>query len=222
MGVKTVYSKRRNLYDSAMNGKYILIYLISGLLLWGLACKSPFSTREPEPPDDDSSARFIDASLPEVVFENLEYAFADRNVENYIRSFVDSTRSQLRFLFLPDQSVAANHPGVFLNWLIENERRYMEQLLQVVPSDSALSLLFLNKTQQSPTVNDVTFDVDYIIIARHTKQDVNIPENLPVVMKGNAKFRLAKNQTGTWEIYRWEDFSNSTDPSWSELKAALR
>jgi hypothetical protein len=201
-----------------MNRKNILILLLFCINCLALSCENPFSTREPEPPEENSQSRFIDASLPDDVLTNLEYAFADRNVENYIRSLVDSTRSQLRFVFLPDQGVANNNPGVFVNWAVEDERRYLLELMQAIPPDSALTLLFLNKQAQSETIDDVIYIGDYIIVARHTLQD----EEIPVTFRGQARFGMAKNQTGTWEIYRWEDFSNRTDPSWSELKAALR
>ena len=201
-----------------MNRKQIFLYPLLCFCWLASSCESPFSTREPEPPDENAPSRFIDASLPDDVFQNLEFAFADRNVENYMRSLVDTTQSELRFLFLPDQGVAANQPGVFVNWLVENERRYLQSLLQVVPPDSTLSLLFINKQPQLETANDVIFIWDYIVVARHTRQD----EKIPVIFKGQSKFGLARNQSGTWEIYRWEDFSNRTDPSWSELKAALR
>ncbi|MFQ5866051.1 MAG: hypothetical protein ACE5IW_12560, partial [bacterium] len=76
------------------------------------ACANPFATREPEPPEQNAS-NFITPSTPEIVFINLRVAIEDRNVENYIRSFVDSTRSQRRFTFIPDQGVAATQPGTF-------------------------------------------------------------------------------------------------------------
>ncbi|MFQ5772135.1 MAG: hypothetical protein ACE5HX_16480, partial [bacterium] len=80
-----------------------------------IGCANPFSTRAPEPPEQNSS-NFITPSTPEIVFVNLQIAIQERNVENYIRSFVDTTRSDKRFTFVPDQGVAATNPGVFLNW----------------------------------------------------------------------------------------------------------
>jgi hypothetical protein len=200
------------------NHKHILCLLLLSCCLAGLFCESPFSTREPETPDQESPSTFLNPSLADFVFKNLQFAFADRNVENYIRSFVDSTRSQKRFFFIPDAGVAASQPAVFTHWLIQEERAYLTQLLQTLPPDSSLSLLFFDQQIQSETSDEAVYLQDYVIIARHTRQQ----ENIAIEFRGQSKFWLEKNATGTWAIYRWEDFANRSDPSWSQLKASLR
>ncbi|RMF67091.1 MAG: hypothetical protein D6743_05445 [Calditrichaeota bacterium] len=180
------------------------------------ACANPFSTREPEPPEQNQSG-FINPSIPEIVFINLQLAFQERNVENYMRSFVDTTRSQNRFVFVPDRGVAATNPGTFDNWTLENERLYLFQLFQATPAGAFSNLQF---TEQSRTEGPdmATFTQNYEIEVRHSLQ----ANNVPTVFRGQSKFWLEKDQTGAWAVYRWEDFTNGVDPSWSELKVLFQ
>jgi hypothetical protein len=176
-------------------------------------CVHPFSSREPEPPEQNSS-NFIPATTAEIVFVNLEFAIRDKNVENYIRSFVDTTLSERSFTFIPDQGVAGRNPRTFDNWGIEDERRYITQLFQATPDDSTRGLL-LAEDDNNPGPNTATFVQSYELVVRHT----NRSESAPVIVRGEARFLLEKNETGDWAIYRWEDISNGTDPTWSDLKA---
>lgn len=179
-------------------------------------CENPFTTREPEPPEQNAS-NFIPPTTPEIVFVNLQIAIKERNVENYVRSFVDTTRSTNRFEFFPDQGVAAAHPGIFRDWQLLDERRYVTQLLQATPADSIRNLRFIEENR-TETVSMATFTQSYELIVRHARQ-VN---HIPVEYRGQSRFLLEKNDTGDWAIYRWEDFANDEDASWSELKALFQ
>lgn len=181
-----------------------------------MACENPFTTREPEPPQQNTS-NFISPSSPEIVFTNLQIAFAERNVENYMRSFVDTTRSDEQYTFVPDQGVAARNPGIFSNWNLEDERRYLVQLLQATPRDSVLSLQF-KLDNRSEGTDVATYTQEYVILARSRREG----ENIPTRIAGESKFWLQRNETGDWAIYHWEDFTNGIDPSWSELKALFQ
>jgi len=191
---------------------------------WGLACfaflslgcANPFTTREPEEPEANSS-NFITPTTPDIVFVNLQLAVQERNVENYIRSFVDTTRSANRFTFVPDPAVAANNPGVFQNWQLLDERRYFSQLLQATPADSTLTLRFV-EVSRTETANQAVFTQNYIFFVNHTRQQSGVP----IEFRGQSRFSLEKDATGTWAIYLWEDFANDRDISWSELKALFQ
>ena len=184
------------------------------LIVLGLACENPFSTRKAELPDIQNPATFISPTDPETVFLNLQFAVRERNVENYILSFIDSTRSQRRFTFVPDQGTATANSGTFEHWSIENERLYLFQLLQATPSDS-LHLNFREESR-SETSETAVFIQNYEMVVEHSRT------NIATEFRGQSKFFLERNETGDWAIYRWEDFSNSVDPSWSDLKAAFQ
>lgn len=196
--------------------KLIIALGLGAQFLAGIGCLDPFSAREPEPPDQ-SRSNFIPPTAPEIVFANLQIAIQENNVENYVRSFVDSTRSDKRFTFVPDQGVAATNPGIFASWGLEDERRYLTQLLQAIPADSSLGLSFLQQNRNEGATTAIITQ-SYELIARHTRQSANIP----AVVRGEARFSLEKNLTGDWGIYMWEDFTNGVDPTWSELKALFQ
>ncbi|MFQ5675162.1 MAG: hypothetical protein ACE5G1_04635 [bacterium] len=139
---------------------------------------------------------------------------SERNVENYIRNFVDSTRSRNRFTFIPDNGTAEINPEIFTNWSLENERRYLSQVFQVTNRDSLVSLSFREQSPPNIEFNTATFTQTYELIVRHS-----LAEKTPVLFRGQATFSLERNDSGDWAIYRWEDFTNGADPSWSELKA---
>lgn len=180
------------------------------------ACENPFSTRTPEPPEQNKST-FIPPTSPDIVFVNLRVAIQEKNVENYISSFVDTTRSSQRFIFVPDQRAVTNHPGVFDFWQLEDERRYLSRLFQAAPADSIRTLRFILENS-SEGATQATFSQRYEFIVRHSRQG----QNIPTVYRGQCNFMLEKNQTGDWAIYRWEDFTNGVDPTWSELKALFQ
>lgn len=182
------------------------------LTLLAFGCENPFATRQAEPPDQNGST-YINPSIPEIVFINLQLAFQERNVENYIRSFVDTTASQQSFSFIPDQGVAATNPGTFANWNLENERLYLLQLIQATPADSLHSLTFFEESRNEGA-QTATFTQDYEIEVRHQRRDAGIP----TLFRGQSTFWLNKNETGDWAITQWEDSANGQDPSWSELK----
>ncbi len=188
---------------------------VIAILILTFACTNPFSTREPETPEKNNST-FINPTSPDVVFVNLQIAISEKNVESYIRSFVDSSRSQRRFIFVPDQGVAAaRHSGAFLNWDLESERRYLAEVFQATPGDSLINLSFFQQNR-SETATSAELTQNYTFIVRHSRRS---PGDSGII-RGQAKFSLERNEDGDWAIYRWEDFKlDAQDQSWSDLKA---
>ena len=113
---------------------------------------------------------------------------------------------------MPDQGVAAANPGTFADWNLEKERLYLFQVLQATPSDSVRSLSFTEESR-SGTSETATFTQNYELIFKHS-----LGGNIATKFRGQSIFSLERNETGDWAIYRWEDFTNGVDPSWSELK----
>jgi hypothetical protein len=180
-----------------------------------MACDSPFSTREPEEPEERNPSSYTNPIFPETVFRNLQFAFSERNVESYMQSFVDSSRSERRFQFVPDQGFAANNPGAFDFWNLREERTQLEKVFLATPADSFIALQFIRQefTQQT---NTAIFVHDYVLTLKHTRASRNIPTEF----QGRATFSLEQNETGSWAIYRWEDSGSGQDPTWSRLKAS--
>ena len=180
-----------------------------------LACENPFVTRTPELPEGTGS-RWIPPFSAEVVVENLRNAIFDRNVENYVRCFSDSSRTSRRFSFYPEITVANNYPGAFLNWDLVPERDYFSQLRAAVPVDSTCSLR-LDSLQVSLFGDSAQFIYGYDLTARHRRQSAGVPGNV----KGELRFWLMKDSFGEWSIQRWADFATGPAQTWSALKVAF-
>lgn len=184
-------------------------------LLLTTACENPFTTREPEPPRQNT-AGLLDQSSVENVFRNLQTAFTDRNVEAYVQSFVDSTRSARRFEFAPDEGVALSQPGIFLGWGLNQERRYFFRMLQATPVDSILALFLIEADREPPRSSTAVVTQDYTILVGHSSPAGEFSGDI----KGQARFFLERDEFGDWAIYRWEDTKTEPDNfSWTELKA---
>ena len=200
-----------------------LLYLLILLLFTG--CDGIFGTREPEPPNDDvSRSLWQQPTSPEIVLENLKNAFLERNEENYLRSLTDSTSSERVFLYIPDREAAAENPGTFEGWGLNEERAYINLLFSETSlPGGVLSLLEFSRFEEPSIPSDsALFEEVYELELEHTL------ENVPTKMRGIAKFRMARNSDGSWSIYRWEDLTFSSDddtldlPTWSELKARVQ
>ncbi len=175
-----------------------------------LACDI-FETREPESPTQAGS-NFRPPTQPEVVLDNLQNAISERNTENYLRSFVDSTFSSRQFEFIPTQEAQSRYFTVFLNWSLDLEREYFENLRsQTVPS--AFSTLIFNDGRfESLQSDSAEYNANYRIVFQHNRPDT------PTEAEGTVLFYLSTDSRNNWAIHRWVDFKTGSDFSWSELK----
>jgi hypothetical protein len=186
----------------------ILFYFLS-------ACENPFVTRTPESPAGTGS-RWIPPFSAEIVIENLRNAISDRNLENYVRCFSDSSRASRRLFFAPEITVANNNPGAFVNWSLPQERDYFSQLRAAVPVDSICSLR-LDSLQTSLFGDSAQFFYAYDLTARHRRQASGVPGRV----RGELRFALVKDSFGEWSIQRWLDFATGPAQTWSALKVAF-
>jgi len=180
-----------------------------------LSCENPFATREPEAPKN-SGSRYIPPFAAEIVLENMRNAISDRNVENYLRCFTDSTRTGERFRYEPDAAASNQYPGVFSQWGLSQERDYFSQLRAALPTDSLRSLR-LDSLQTIAFSDSAQFVRAYELNVRHKQQSAGVPGQV----RGELRFWLRKDQFGEWSIYRWADFATGQAQTWSALKAAF-
>lgn len=203
-------------FSSSELGREIqLIAIFAALTICCVSCTNPFSTRDPEVPNRGAST-WIPPQSADIVLVNLRNAVLQKNVENYLRSLVDSTRSARRFRFEPDQSAAVGNPGVFAYWDVDKERFYLSQLFAVLPDDSLRTLDFA-LLSSNVSADTAEFTETYELEIHHTQQS----QGLPVVVRGQATFWLSSDALGNWAVYRWADFGTGDDPTWSDLKAAF-
>lgn len=193
--------------------KWMVVWI---LMLGCMGCKSPFSTRNPEPPETAQS-KWIPAHSPDQVLVNLQNAIAERNVENYIRCLADSVNTARAFRFDPDLEVVNQFPGIFNRWSLEKEETVFRQLCALVPKDSLFSLSWEEFQQEYTTPDTAVFVRRYQVEIHYTQDQFSIPR----VYEGIAEFRLMENRQGEWVIYRWIDNGVSGFKSWSFLKASF-
>ncbi len=207
--------------------------IVPGLILSLLACTNPFTTREgqvetPENISPGGSSTYDPAVNPEVVFVNLKKAIAEKNVDEYMRCFVQATQPvpPHRFQFIPEQH--------FINefekqpWTLSDEQNYFIQLSRsqkgIYPK-MQLQLAAGGEISLNPitptSVNDSleTNSVPYTLTITYSSDST-------AVYSGNLQFRLFRSKTPPeiWYIYYWLDnaVNKNYDQTWTALKLYYR
>lgn len=185
--------------------KLLIFTLISFLFT---ACDL-FLTREAELPDQARS-NFQVATEPEIVIQNLTNAFTDKNVQNYISCFLDSSFSDKKFSFQPSGEVISQYPFLSENWSIDDEQRYFNSLTSGINADFPLSLSF----------NDESFVRSGDSVIYSATYSISLPVSEPEVSsyQGSLQFYLIPDDRAVWVIYYWLDIKLTGVASWSELK----
>ena len=134
------------------------ILLTAAIMLYGCGI---FETRPVEPPTEIRST-FIQPTSPDIVLTNLNYAVVEKNLDNYMRCFVDTNFSLRRFRFFPDAFSQSSFP-VFNNWSLNNERVYYSNLISFTPPSSS-SNLFPDNIIISTSIDSAIVDMNYIFV----------------------------------------------------------
>ena len=184
------------------------------ILVFYVACKSLFSTREPESPVDPRSNWNPPLSADQV-FLNLQNAIYDRHVENYIRCLVNPSYSHRNYQFEADAEIHETYSEIFLSWDISKEEAVIQQAFSLVPADSTCVLSFIEN------VREIVVSDSAIVVKKYKLELHHIQSTLPIIYEGQVEWWLAPDQRGEWSIYHWIDNGISGLPSWSLLKASL-
>lgn len=186
--------------------KYVSLILLLSFSFFG--CEL-FTTRDPEEPDTARS-NFQVATTPEILIQNLIDAFQDKNAENYIYCFVDSSFSVKQFSFQPSASAGSQYP--FLkNWNLRDEKQYFINLTNSISGSSSIVLSF-TEDEKSIFGDSLTYFATY---------GLNIPtsdDQLPKHYQGKLSFTIVRDSRSQWVITTWQDVQSGSDYSWSDLK----
>ncbi len=170
-----------------------------------------FDSRSVEPPSEPRST-FLQPTSPDIVITNLNFAIAEKNLDNYMRCFVDENFSTRIFRYFPDAVSLSSYP-VFQNWSLTNERNYFSNLISFTNSTSSSNLFFSNVTFNTG-IDSAIVDSDYILIFDHNKQ------NVAKIAKGKLRLIMGIDSRSLWSIHSWYDFINQgNDTTWSVIKA---
>lgn len=187
--------------------RYFFIIIFSAAIF--SACDL-FETRDAERPNQPRS-NFQQAATPEILISNLINSFIDKNTENYLANFVDSSFSDKDFVFSPSVASISLFPALSDGWSKKSEEQYFNTLMSRIPENSSIVLSFIDPTQ-SQQGDSLFYNSQYSISISFI--DENIPENY----QGELQFRMIRDSRNVWVIYFWQDNKNSDLPSWSELK----
>ena len=178
------------------------------------ACKTPFSTREPEKPRQEQSS-WIQPTSAYITLTNLRNAVAEKNVTNYMKSLADTSYAPQQFRFYADPAVANANPTLFEKWDFEKEQQYSNHLKTFLPKDST-SYFSMTLISEIPAEQDSAVLIQDYHLEVHFRCDQ--PE-CPTIREGQAEFRLVKSNEDLWYIHRIIDRSTGDLPTWSALRA---
>ncbi len=167
-----------------------------------------FETRDPESPQNVRSTYFPPTTA-EIVIENTEYAIQEKNSENYNKCI-----SSFSYNYVPDSRSQQNYE-IFDHWSKQNEKQYMDNLINNQEGGNSSAVLFLDNERMTLYSSDsARYTADYIFVFQHNRT------NLPKSARGRLTMILATDPDELYYIRRWEDFRmNDTDFTWSEFKA---
>lgn len=186
--------------------KYLII-----LLLFLISCDL-LTTREPEKPDTQRKS-YLPATTPDILFANLKNSFKEKVLENYLSSFVNSSFTQLPFVFIPSSESVSSYPTL-TSWDLSAEQQYFNNL--IINTKEGIPIILDLQNEIKNTMGDsAVYQYDYILSL------TPINENIQNSYRGNMKIDIYLDSRNQWVISRWEDFKSGDNPTWSELKGRL-
>jgi hypothetical protein len=188
------------------------------LTIFSLASCDLLTTREPEEPDGNLGGDLFQARSPEEVVSNLEAAFEEKNVVNYLRCFqTKDYESDIKFT--PSTDIASLYPEDFANWDINSENFYISALFSASTFEMESKLDF-TESEMINHGNDADYSANYKILIRHNRSNI-----IPTEYSGQLIFKIINDGNDHWYINFWQDTDSDTDTdsleSWSMLKISF-
>ena len=188
-----------------------LIKIIPAFLVAFSSCDM-LKTRTPEEPTVGTQSKWEQPVTPEITIENLKNAIFDRNTENYIKCFVDTNFSDKSFKFVPNKEAKLQYPQVFVDWGLDDERNYFNNLKSsMLPGGN--SSLVLSGDFKGIWSDSAIYAGEYLLVFEHSIKEI------PQSAKGSLQFYLAPDKNRNWVIFKWVDVKSGENFSWSDLKA---
>ena len=183
-------------------------FITISVLLSLTACDI-FNTRDAEDPEE-SRSNYTIPSEPEILIQNLINSFSDKDADNYVKSFTDPAFSNKVFFFLPTSSALQTWSNLWIDWNVDAEFQYFQNLITAAPEDLPITLIFSGE-DYNPLGDSLDYTAQY---------SINIPQlnTEPLIYEGNVKFSMVRDMRDTWAIYFWQDNAISESQSWSDMK----
>lgn len=189
-----------------------LVVIMLTALLAASCAKSPFSTRDSEPPTARAGT-FIPPTTPQIVLENLRLCYFELVIGNFVQS-LDSN-----FVFTYDflQGSQADSGWDFRQELNLTEKMFND--FAVNKSERSLRVTFTAQFEQP----DVILDSAATLVRSYTITVADSAGQTSTSYAGVARFEMIESAFNFWAISSWSDLHLNLDtPSWVELKNAYR
>ena len=184
-----------------------ILVILSTLALLNASCDL-LRTRDPQPPDGGNNQN-AQATTSQMVLDNLQSAFANKNVNDYEKTFADTGSVSKQYVFVPTQKAAGNYSAIFLHWTKDSESNYFRKAMAGISTAFTPVVSFTNTVSTQFQSDSALYTSDYSVF---------IP---PTTYVGHARFFMIQNKNNAvWVVYRWEDLPSGQDStlSWSDLK----
>ncbi|MBI1802922.1 MAG: hypothetical protein HY033_10990 [Ignavibacteriae bacterium] len=183
--------------------------LLTGIFLLLFSGCDLFQTRDPEPPTQGSST-YETPTTYDKVLRNLQFSVADKNLNNYLGCFVDTTVRA--YIFIAAEDARRGYPDVVSQWSLESEQRYFRNLKEATSSTPSLTIADTPPVYVS--TDSVLYDLNYTLFFPHNRSGV------PQIVRGNMQLSLGTDGK-RWSIHQWRDSKTTSDSTWSYLKAVF-
>ena len=198
--------------------------VLFSLLLMGYSvisgCKNPFKTRS-SPPPEFSEGTWETPGLPEIVIQNLFYAYNEKIIGNFIQCLSDSFRFSAR-----EDSIDAVDKGraeLFANWDRSVEISVTTSIFNTSrqhPDSFGYVVSFLSThppDEMGDTLAVLSRDYELFIF------DLKATPPETTLAKGTATFHMKQTSLNWWSIFFWSDIpAESGEDDWADFKAKFR
>jgi hypothetical protein len=204
--------------------RHSFIFIMILIMMLSLCCsgfKNPFRTRK-SPTPIISEGTWETPSQPEVVIQNLLYAYNERIIGNFNQCLADSFRFSA-----PEDSLDAVNQGrtdLYTDWDRSVELSVTTRIFDISRQypDSISYFLSINSTPSVPddigdSLATLSREYELLILSGKTTP----PES--TLAKGIATFWMRETSLNWWSVYLWKDIpavANTED--WADFKAQFR
>ena len=176
------------------------------MVLCMLVLTSCLKTREVEPPVVGSSD-WVSPTDYTILLGNMEQAVGDRNVQNYLRCFIQDS-----FRYVPSTPSYTGNEILWDDWSLQDEQNWFNNVISDLGITSGNQVVFSEVDIQSFSSDSLRYIGDYDLVMNHRDT------SLTVRFKGQLEFLMKVNEFNEWEISRWIDYETAIDSSVSRLK----
>lgn len=169
-----------------------------------------FNTRTPDQPDQPRSNYEVAVST-EILLKNFTNALSEKNVQNYLNCFSDSSFSGKEYQFIPSAGSSSLYPVLLDSWSKKSEEQYFNNLISHIEPDLPITFTKNNENTSFSGDNSIVYTASYFLVVPHNDE---IPKNF----EGELQFYLIRDSRQVWTICSWRDIKSSQNASWSELK----